>query len=88
MNQTRIQSATETAVNYIVGYVLAWFIMHYVLHWFGYPVRKDQTSGIVLIFTVVSVIRSYLIRRFFNWFNATPIIVSEVENKYDPQYRE
>lgn len=74
MSQSRAGSAAETAVNYIVGYILAWFIMHYVLRWFGYPIRKDQTSGVVLIFTVVSVIRSYVIRRIFNRLNARAIM--------------
>jgi hypothetical protein len=65
--QSRKMSAAETAVNYIVGYFLAWFIMTYLLRWLGFPVTKGQSGGVVAIFTAVSVVRSYAIRRFFNW---------------------
>lgn len=81
--QTRIQSAAETAVNYIVGYFLAWFIMNYVLHWMGYPVKKGEAGGIVGIFTAVSVVRSFAIRRFFNWLHVRAIINQKMIHPLD-----
>lgn len=67
--QTRLQSAAETAANYVVGYFLAWFIMTYLLRWLGYPITKEKSGGVVGIFTIVSVLRSFAIRRFFNWLH-------------------
>lgn len=62
-------SAAETATNYVVGYFLAWFLMTYLLRWLGYPITKEKSGEVVAIFTAVSVIRSYAIRRFFNWIH-------------------
>lgn len=64
MSQTRLQSIMETVWNYIAGFALAWMINRYVLHWMGYPIKASQTTQITLIFTLVSVIRSYFVRRF------------------------
>lgn len=85
--QTRLQSAAETAVNYIVGFILAWFIMHYLLRWMGYDVPKEKTGGMVTVFTVVSVIRSYAIRRLFNWLHFRTINKGTLIHPYDTQYR-
>lgn len=81
--QTRKMSAAETAVNYIVGYFLAWFIMTYLLRWLGYPITKEKSGGVVAIFTAVSVIRSYAIRRFFNWLHVRTIIKSKMIHPLD-----
>jgi hypothetical protein len=81
--QTRIQSAVEVTANYVVGYMLAWFIMHYVLHWLGYPIQKEQTTGLVGIFTAVSVFRTFAVRRFFNWWNARAIMKSNMIHPLD-----
>jgi ABC-type sulfate transport system permease subunit len=67
--QTRTQSAIEIAVNYVIGFILAWFINRYVLRWMGYPIKSGQTTVITLLFTVASVIRSYGLRRLFNWLH-------------------
>ena len=68
--QTKTQSAVEVAVNYVIGYALAWLITNYLLHWLGYPIRRGETTGVVLVFTAVSVARTYFVRRFFNWMHA------------------
>jgi hypothetical protein len=68
--QTRLQSAIEVSANYLIGFLLAWFIQCHVLRLMGFPVSGKQAGGITLIFTAVSIIRSYALRRFFNWFNA------------------
>jgi len=69
--QTRLGSAIEVAVNYIIGYVLAFFIQKYFLKWMGYPAPNKAVGTITLIFTIVSIIRSYVVRRFFNWCHST-----------------
>lgn len=70
MSQTRAQSVIETIWNYIVGFILAWVINRYVFHWMGYPVKASETTAITAIFTAVSVVRSYAVRRLFNHFHS------------------
>jgi hypothetical protein len=87
--QSRLQSAVETVMNYVVGFGLAWPMNKYVLRWLGFHVSNEQATGLTLLFTAVSVIRSFAIRRFFNWFNARPTIKGTLIHPYDrKQYRE
>lgn len=65
--QTRIGSATETATNIILGFGMSMLINGVLLPSMGFHVTAAQNLEIVAIFTVVSVIRSYSLRRFFNW---------------------
>jgi len=71
-NQTRIQSILETAMNYAVGFSLAWLMNKYVLGWMGFKVSGTQATGLTFLFTAVSVVRSYVIRRIFNRIHAGP----------------
>ena len=51
-----------------VGYGLAVGLQMLVFPWFGLPVRLSDTLQIGAIFTVASILRSYLLRRFFELF--------------------
>ena len=65
--QTRIGSATEAVLNVASGFVLSMFIWQLIANpLFGYDVTLIENFGLTAIFTVVSVVRSYLWRRFFN----------------------
>lgn len=86
--QTRIQSAVETTWNYIIGFILAWFINKYVLRWMGFHVSNQQATGLTFLFTAVSVLRSYGVRRFFNWWNARTTMKGTLIHPYDRKYRE
>ena len=57
-----IESLTSTTIGIIIGIVLNLTI----LPMFGYPVSLSDSLWISLIFTAVSVIRSYVVRRIFN----------------------
>ena len=61
--QSFIESLTSTTIGIIIGIVLNLTILPI----FGYPVSVVDSLWISLIFTAVSVIRSYAIRRFFNY---------------------
>ena len=66
MTQSRTMSAAESVANVAIGYGIA-LITHVVV--FGaleIPVSLEQNLCIGVVFTVVSLIRSYLLRRFFN----------------------
>lgn len=66
MNQTRIGSLIEAIFNVIVGFTINWTANMLILPLFGFHVTGGQAFGIGLLFTVISVARSYCIRRWFN----------------------
>lgn len=57
-----IESLTSTTIGIIIGIVLNVTILPI----FGYPVSLSDSLWISVIFTAVSVIRSYAVRRIFN----------------------
>ena len=63
--QSRRMSGAEVAVNVLVGYLLACLITWLVLPVFGYQVTIGDSLGISAIFTGVSLVRSYVLRRIF-----------------------
>lgn len=60
--QSFIESLTSTTIGIIIGIVLNLIILPI----FGYPVSLSDSLWISVIFTVISIIRSYIIRRWFN----------------------
>lgn len=66
--QSRAMSLIEAAVNVIVGYGVAVATQTTVFPWFGLHAPLEQNLTMGLIFTVVSLLRSYLLRRAFNRF--------------------
>ena len=60
--QSLIESLTSTTIGIIIGIVLNLTILPI----FGYPVSVVDSLWISVIFTAVSVIRSYAVRRIFN----------------------
>jgi hypothetical protein len=64
--QTRKQSLIEASLNIGSGFILSMCVYQLVMPMFGYPVTLVDNLGITSIFTVVSVVRSYVWRRIFN----------------------
>ncbi len=60
--QSLIESLTSTTIGIIIGIVLNLTILPI----FGYPVSVVDSLWISLIFTAISVVRSYVVRRIFN----------------------
>jgi hypothetical protein len=67
--QSRAMSLVETVVNVIVGYGVAVATQAIVFPRFGLETTLDQNLQMGLIFTVVSLVRGYALRRFFNAFS-------------------
>ena len=66
MTQTRTMSAIESIANVLIGYCVAITTQVFVFPLFDiYAITSDHLA-IGAIFTVVSLIRSYVLRRFFN----------------------
>ena len=64
--QTKKQSLIETLTSIFVGWVIGVILNMLVLPLFDYDVNLTDGVLISIIFTAVSVIRSYIIRRWFN----------------------
>jgi hypothetical protein len=67
VNQTRLGSLLEAVFNVCVGFSINWSANMLILPLFGFPVSGGQAFVMGLAFTVISVIRSYSIRRLFNY---------------------
>ena len=64
--QSRLMSMVEAIVNVLVGFWVAVLSQMLVFPLFDLQASFSQNIGMGLIFTVVSLLRSYLLRRFFN----------------------
>ena len=65
--QSRAGSLLEAGANVLIGWAVAVAANLVVLPTFGLPVTMGQAAGIAVAFAGVSLLRSYAIRRFFNW---------------------
>lgn len=65
MKQSRLMSMVESLANVLVGYVVAVVTQMAVFPLFGLAVTVTENLLIGLIFTVVSIVRSYALRRGF-----------------------
>jgi hypothetical protein len=64
--QSKRNSAFEAATNVIIGYLVSVLANVLILPLFGYNVTIGDSFAIGLAFTVVSLVRSYVLRRIFN----------------------
>jgi hypothetical protein len=64
--QTRAESALESATNIVVGLAVSISANLLVLPLFGYSPGFGEALGIAAIFTAISLLRSYALRRWFN----------------------
>jgi len=75
--QTKLASLLESVTNLGVGFVLSIVAWHYIGPLFGYAVPLDKNLAITGIFTVISIARSYVMRRIFNHFARRPACTTE-----------
>jgi hypothetical protein len=64
--QTRLGSFVEAWANIVVGFSINFCANLVVLPWFGFNVTPGAAFGIGVVFTVISLARSYVLRRWFN----------------------
>ena len=65
MRQSRRYSLLEAVTNALVGYLVAIATQILLFPLFGLAVPLDHTLAIGAVFTGVSILRSYLLRRLF-----------------------
>ena len=68
MSQTKLGSMTESIMNIIVGIGFAFGSQLVIFPLYGIHVPIQTNLGITAWFTLVSIVRSYIIRRWFNGF--------------------
>jgi hypothetical protein len=74
--QTRWQSFLEAVTNIVVGYALAVLTQIIVFPLFGLHPSLGENFLLAMIFTSISLIRSFAIRRLFNAFVSRPWRIS------------
>ena len=65
MKQSRLMSLVEAVANVAVGYGLAVLTQLVVFPWFGLPAHISDALAIGAIFTLISIARSFALRRLF-----------------------
>lgn len=66
MNQTRIGSLIEAIINVCIGFAINFTANMFIFPLFGFHITASANLVLGLIYTVISVVRSYCIRRWFN----------------------
>lgn len=69
MMQTRLGSFAESLTNIVIGITIGFLSNIIVLPAFGYDVTLGDATMISLVFTAISLVRSYVIRRIYNKYN-------------------
>ena len=64
--QTKIQSRIETLVQQAIGFIVAMISQLIIFPVFDIHINMKDNLLIGIYFTIVSIIRSYLVRRAFN----------------------
>lgn len=67
--QSPLQSLLETCISVAIGFLVALATQVLVFPAFGLTVSLGENLLIGTIFTVISVIRSYAVRRLFNYLH-------------------
>lgn len=66
MNQTRLGSLIEAWINVAIGFAINFCANLLILPLIGFHVTVSQNLFIGVLYTLISVARSYVIRRWFN----------------------
>lgn len=64
--QTKLSSLYESILNTTIGFGINFCANLIVLPWFGFDVNTSQAFLMGIVFTAISIVRGYVIRRWFN----------------------
>ena len=64
--QSKLESLYEASINIFIGFVIAFISQLVFFPIVGIEVTLDQNFILTILFTLVSIIRTYIIRRYFN----------------------
>lgn len=63
--QTHTESLMESLANVVVGYIVTVAVIQLILPYFGLVIPLNQSLIVSAVFTLLSLIRIYAIRRIF-----------------------
>lgn len=66
MTQSKKKSLLESIINTFVGFMTTLLISPFIYWICNVQINVSQISIVTLLFTIVSIIRNYVIRRWFN----------------------
>ena len=66
MTQSRLSSFIESIANVMIGFWINFMANMLILPLFGWHINVSQNIKIGIIYTAISIVRSYCIRRWFN----------------------
>jgi len=64
--QSRVDSLMESVTNTLIGFILSFAVWALVAQLYGIPMSWRTNAEITAIFTVVSIVRQYVLRRIFD----------------------
>ena len=66
MNQTKLGSLIEACINVLIGFTINFIANMLILPLIGFHITASQNLFIGVLYTIISVARSYVVRRWFN----------------------
>lgn len=66
MNQSRLGSLYEALINVVIGFTINYMANFVILPLYGFHITAGQNMTMGLLYTGISIARSYVIRRWFN----------------------
>lgn len=66
MTQSKLESFIEVTINTFIGFVVAIISQLIIFPFFDIHIHFSENLWIGLWFTLISIIRSYIVRRWFN----------------------
>lgn len=66
MNQTKLGSFIEACINVMIGFTINFIANMLILPLIGFHITPGQNLFIGVLYTIISVARSYVVRRWFN----------------------
>ena len=69
LGQSKLESGIEIGVSIAIGFGVSFAANFVILPAFGFHISASQNFWITVFFTVVSIIRSWFVRRMFNWWH-------------------
>jgi len=66
MSQSRLGSFVEACINVLIGFWINFFANLLILPLIGFNISVGQNFFIGFLYTLISVARSYAVRRWFN----------------------
>jgi hypothetical protein len=67
--QSKIQSIVEVICGLCIGFTVSVLAGRIIYPMYGMPVTWGSNAAITLWFTGISLVRGYVVRRLFNWWN-------------------